>query len=169
MSLILRPFGLADEDAALAARAAFKDGEFDFLPFDFDARMPWSEWVALMESYRHGIDLPENRTRTAFLAADVDGQLVGRASIRFELNDFLAFRGGHIGYGVLPAFRRRGYATAILRTSIEIARNDGVGALLLTCDDDNVGSATTIERCGGILESTVTGHDGVAFRRYWIA
>jgi predicted acetyltransferase len=130
--------------------------------------MPWAEWTALMKRHRQGIDLPEYRVRGAFLAADVDGQLVGRASIRFELNDFLAARGGHIGYGVLPAFRQRGYATAILNQSIEIARNEGVGAILVTCDDSNVASAKVIERCGGVLENTTFDDDGVGFRRYWI-
>jgi predicted acetyltransferase len=130
--------------------------------------MTWAQWTTLMERHRQGIDLPENRVRGAFLAADVDGQLVGRASIRFELNDFLAARGGHIGYGVLPEFRQRGYATAILRESIVIARNEGVGAVLVTCDDSNVASVKVIERCGGVLEGIVFGDDGVVFRRYWI-
>ena len=168
MPLILRPFGPADEAPALAAATEFNGTGFDFLTVDFDPRMPWEQWTALMERYRRGIDLPEHRVRGAFLAADVDGQLVGRASIRFELNEFLATRGGHIGYGVIPAFRRRGYATAILNESIKIARSEGVGALLLTCDDDNVESASVIERCGGVLESITLADDGTAFRRYWI-
>jgi len=130
--------------------------------------MAWVEWIELMERYRRGVGVPANRVRAAFLAADVGGQLVGRASIRFELNDYSAFRGGHIGYHVISAFRRRGYATAILRESVQIARSEGVGAVLLTCDDDNVGSATVIERCGGVLESIALDDDGVNFRRYWI-
>lgn len=168
MSLILRPFVPADEATALAARAEFEDTEFEFLPFDYDERMTWSGWIALMERIRQGVDVPKGRVRAAFLAADVDGQLVGRTSIRFALNDFLAFRGGHIGYGVRPAFRRRGYATAILRASVAIARSEGVGDILVTCDDDNTGSAATIERCGGVLEATVIDDLGVGFRRYWI-
>ena len=130
--------------------------------------MDWADWIDLLERYRQGIDLPENRVRTAFLAADVDGQLVGRTSIRFELNDFLAERGGHVGYAVIPEFRRRGYATAILEESVVIARNEGVNSVLVTCDDTNTGSIKVIERCGGVLENTVVGDDGVAFRRYWI-
>lgn len=39
----------------------------------------------------------------------MDAQLIGRTSIRFEFNDFLAQRGGHIGYGVLaPSAQRAG-------------------------------------------------------------
>lgn len=93
---------------------------------------------------------------------------MGRVSIRFELNDFLSTRGGHVGYAVIPEYRRRGYATAILKGSIDIAREEGVTSVLVTCDDSNAGSVKVIERCGGVLEDIVLGDDGVAFRRYWI-
>ena len=102
------------------------------------------------------------------MAADVDGQLVGRASIRFELDAAHAVRGGHIGYGVISAFRRRGYATLILKEALAIARNEGVAPVLLTCMDDNVASATVIERCGGVLESIAPDEDGRGLRRHWI-
>ena len=100
--------------------------------------------------------------------ADVAGQIVGRTSIRFELNDVLLREGGHIGYGVLPQHRRRGYATEILRQSLVIVRAEGVDRVLVTCDEDNVGSRTVIESCGGKLESVVNAADGVPKRRYWI-
>jgi predicted acetyltransferase len=69
---------------------------------------------------------------------------------------------------VLPPFRRRGYASEILRQSLERARARGVDPVLVTCDDDNVGSATIIERAGGVLEDTVVDEAGGLTRRYWI-
>jgi hypothetical protein len=68
-------------------------------------------------------------------------------------------------------YRRQGYATAILRQSLLIARPKlGLERVLVTCGDDNVGSIKTIEKNGGVLESIVTGPDGdKPMRRYWIA
>jgi predicted acetyltransferase len=42
---------------------------------------------------------------------------------------------------VRPGFRRRGYATAILGQSLAVASSIGLERVLVTCDDDNVGSA----------------------------
>ncbi len=103
-----------------------------------------------------------------FLVADVGGQIVGRTSIRHELNEFLAREGGHIGYGVVAQHRRRGYATEILHHSLIVARAVGIDRVLVTCDEGNVGSATVIERCGGVFESLVETDGGPAKRRYWI-
>lgn len=113
--------------------------------------------------------LPEDRAPATFLVAEAEGQVVGRVSIRHELNAYLADVGGHIGYGVRPGFRRRGYATSILRQSLAVAASLGLARVLVTCDDDNVGSARVIESCGGVLENVVPGRDGsLPRRRYWV-
>jgi predicted acetyltransferase len=78
--------------------------------------------------------------------------------------------GGHIGYVVVPDFRRMGYATTILHLAGEIAREKfGIHRILVTCDDDNIGSIRTIEKNGGILYNIVSGPDlDKPKRRYWI-
>jgi len=41
--------------------------------------------------------------------------------------------------------------------------------VLVTCDDDNIGSIRTIENNGGVLEEVVSGPDlDRPTRRYWI-
>jgi predicted acetyltransferase len=131
--------------------------------------MSWAAFLRSNEEQRLGLDPSTYRVRGVQLGAFVDGVLVGRASLRFELNEFFAERGGHVGYGVAPTQRRKGYATEILRQALIVLRAEGVERVLVTCSDDNVASARTIERNGGVLESVVPLEDeDVALRRYWI-
>lgn len=167
MPLELRPFMLEDEGAALRAWRAFQGSRFVFLTSYYEGQ-PWSEYLELMANYRAGHDLPEGHVPGAMLAAVVDGSLVGRVSVRFQLNEYLATYGGHIGYAVIEEHRRKGYATEILRQALRLETTNGISPVLLTCDDDNVGSAAVIERCGGILERVGPDENGVLFRRYWV-
>jgi predicted acetyltransferase len=166
VALVLRPPELRDEAACLAAHGEFED--FPFLLF-WRPGLYWPDYVRLLDGLRNGSNVPEGFVRSTFLLAESDGQLVGRVSVRFELNEVLAVSGGHVGYGVRPAYRRRGFATEILHRAVAMLRAEGVGLLLVVCDNDNDASARVIERGGGVLESVVTPDDGSApFRRYRI-
>ena len=58
----------------------------------------------------------------------------------------------------------------MLRQALDIAREEiGLTRVLVTCDDDNVGSIRTIEKNGGVLESIVADPEMTTpKRRYWI-
>ena len=163
--LRLRPFRPEDEAAARAAHEAMKPDAFPFL-LDYYPNEPWSVFLQRREANARGELLPARNVPSTFLAATVEDELVGRISIRHELNNWLATYGGHIGYAVVPAMRRRGYATEILRQGLVIARSHGIEQVLVTCDVDNTASAGVIESCGGVFESIAAG-DGVPKRRYW--
>ena len=166
--LRLRPLRPDDESAFAAAHRVMAAEGFTF-GLGYKPDMPWSEYLSALAEQRAGVNLPTGSVPATFLVADVAGKIVGRASIRYALNDFLAREGGHIGYAVLPPHRRRGYATAILRQSLVIARANGVERVLVSCDDGNVGSAAVIEACGGRLDSVTRASSGTALiRRYWI-
>jgi predicted acetyltransferase len=168
VELRLRPLRAQDEQLARRAQVELAGAAFDFL-LDWSESLRWADYLARLSAQARGADLAPGRVPATFLVAVVDGTIVGRASIRHELNDFLLHFGGHIGYCVRPEFRRRGYATEILSQSLVVARSLGVEPVLVTCDEDNVASAAIIERAGGVLEDIrLDPSENVRRQRFWI-
>lgn len=165
MTVVLRPFNMGDEEVALNAWRAFAGTSFNFLTSYYTGQ-PWEEYIQVLVS--HGLNLPPGHVAGVVLGAEVNGVLVGRLSARFELNEFLATRGGHIGYGVIEEHRCKGYASEILRQALCLYEDIDVSRVLITCDDANVASARVIENNGGQLERIVLDKDGILFRRYWV-
>jgi len=107
---------------------------------------------------------------TFFVVRETDGRIIGMVDIRHRLNDFLAAYGGHIGYGVRPTERRKGYATAILQMALRYAKETlGLSRVMVACYQDNEPSRKTIQKCGGKLERTFVHTDGKMVEVYWIA
>jgi predicted acetyltransferase len=96
-------------------------------------------------------------------------EFIGRLSLRHELNQFLLKMGGHIGYEIRPSSRKQGYGTEILRLGLEKAKQLGLRRVLVTCDEDNIGSKKIIEHNGGKFENAIELEgDHVKKLRYWI-
>jgi len=103
-----------------------------------------------------------------FLMDEKEEKIYGAVNIRHSLNEDLLFRGGHIGYGIRPSERRKGYATKMLSLTLDKCREMGLEKVLVTCDKDNIGSAKTIINNGGILENEITEDNSNVVQRYWI-
>lgn len=170
-ALTLRPPQFGDEVDVRAGHEELGPASFPFL---FHPELSWGDQLDRIDREARGVGLAPGRVPSDYLVACVphpDGteRLVGRVSVRHTLTPVLREIGGHIGYGVRPAFRRRGYATAMLRLAVARMTDLGVDDVLVTCSDENIGSATVIERCGGVLENRLHIADGVPLeRRYWI-
>lgn len=98
MPLTLRPPRPEDENAVRELHTALQEDDFQFL----HAEGSWEEILSAIERDSRGVDLPPGRVHADFLLAEVNGQIIGRTSIRYELNDFLRKYAGHVGYGVAP-------------------------------------------------------------------
>lgn len=103
----------------------------------------------------------------------IDGdKFLGEIHIRISLTDKLLKYGGNIGYAINPKYWNMGYGTEILKLGLELSKKlIKEGKVLITCDDDNIGSFKIIEKNGGILENKVINTDcdeTFLTRRYWI-
>ena len=92
---------------------------------------------------------------------------VGAINIRHYLNENLLFSGGHIGDGIRPSERNNGLGTQMIALALQECQKLGIKKVLMCCDKENIASARTIIKNGGILENEVL-DNGVWIQRYWI-
>lgn len=171
--LNLRYLSLSDKKSFYKALNSAWEPNFPFLHYwQSLAKENFEDYVNLLPGFAQGISIPIEHVPASFLFAyNRNNEIIGRVSIRHRLNEHLLKEGGHIGYGVVPGYRRQGYATEILKESLDYIRNyiPEIGAkVLLTCDQTNLGSRKTIERNGGVLENIILSDKGVEKMRYWI-
>ena len=124
------------------------------------------------DNYLENLELKETRDGlvpdSTFFCLDLDRNIfVGAVNIRHYLNENLCKSGGHIGDGIRPSERRKGYATAMIGLALEECRKLGINKVLMTCDKTNIGSAKSIMNNGGVLESEFE-ENGEIEQRYWI-
>ena len=106
---------------------------------------------------------------SVFFLLDVERNIfLGAVNIRHYLNDYLLQYGGHIGDGIRPSERRKGYATEIIRLALMECKQLGIEKVLMVCDKTNIGSAKSIMKNGGILENEFIDQNGNIQQRYWI-
>ncbi len=132
---------------------------------EVDSPDGFATWVHRMRSQLHPATEPcPDRPHWAPRWIIEDGDILGAFALRHGYDAFL----GWIGYGVRPSARRRGVATWALGQVLAEARDTlGLDRVLITCAENNIASARTIERCGGVLEEVRATGFGPQ-RRYWI-
>lgn len=128
---------------------------------DFDSYL---ENLEVKEGNQDGL-VPD----TTLFCLDKDRNIfVGAVNIRHYLNEYLLQCGGHIGDGIRPSERRKGYATAMIGLALKECKKLGIDKVLMCCDKENIGSAKSIQKNGGVLENEIE-KDGTIEQRYWIS
>ena len=131
-------------------------------------RNDYHDFDYYLDNLAHKVETENRVPDTVYFALDLDRNIfVGSCNIRHYLNETLLKTGGHIGDGVRPSERRKGYATEIIRLALIKCKELGIDRVLITCNKDNIGSAKSIIRNGGVLENEVL-EDGEVVQRYWI-
>ena len=113
------------------------------------------KFIRMLDDCEHGIVDKRFSSTTSYFVVNNYGKLIGATSLRhyLTLEGFQTW--GHIGYGVRPSERSKGYATQMLKMTIDQAREKKIYKLLLSAYEQNIASCKIIEKCGGILENKV--------------
>ena len=108
---------------------------------------------------------------TYYVKDITNGKLLGAVNIRYYLTKSTFETWGHIGFGVRPSERKKGYATEMLNMALDECRQMKMEKVFIGCLEENIGSAKTIEKCGGVLRGTVEfnyNNENVRVRQYII-
>ncbi|WP_252504346.1 GNAT family N-acetyltransferase [Sporosarcina sp. Marseille-Q4943] len=110
----------------------------------------------------------ERVPNTNYFLVDDNERIIGMVNIRHYLNDYLRKVDGHIGASIRPSERRKGYATYLLSEALNITDQLGIRSVLVTCNEDNIGSAAVIVNNGGVEDESFVEPHGNVVRRFWI-
>ena len=102
----------------------------------------------------------------------VRGRLfIGAVGIIHKLNDYLREYGGHLGIGIRPSFRAKGFGTIAVRLVLARAFQLNINPVYAFCDSNNLAMARVFENCGGVLEAVSPNpyFEGTAVKRYKIS
>ena len=90
--------------------------------------------------------------------------ILGAISIRLRCAEV----DGHSGYGIRPSQRRKGYAAMMLSMALPVMKERGIDPVIITCAKDNIGSAKTILRNGGVYIKDAADGEGETVEIYHI-
>ena len=109
-----------------------------------------------IKNFKTGKNLPLNYVKATYLWLVEDDEFIGEVSIRHELIDSLLCFGGNIGYGIRYSKWNKGYGTIMLSLALKYAKEVvGLNKVLITCNDNNLGSARIIEKNFGLLQDKI--------------
>jgi predicted acetyltransferase len=150
-------------------RGVHQDGSGLHPEDDVETVAGFSAWVdRLIAEGNTSVPAAPGRVHSDYCWIVEDGVYLGAIALRHALTEFLLRVGGHVGYGIRPSARGNGLAGWALHSILPRARELGLDRLLITCADDNLASARTIEKSGGRLEDVRVTELGLT-RRYWLA
>lgn len=106
---------------------------------------------------------------TFFTIRESDNKIIGMVNLRHYLNEYLQNFGGHIGYGIRPTERKKGYAKIQLYLTLIEAKKLGIDNVMVDCINTNIGSEKTILALGGKFDREVyEKNKNKVLNNYWI-
>jgi|GEM_PF-565470 len=131
----------------------------------------FKKWLKEKEDESNGITSEGHVPQTIYWI-ERDGEIVGIGKMRHYLNDDLRNSGGgHIGIGgIAKENRGKGIGTEALGLLIRELQKLGEKEILLTINEENIGSRRIAEKNGGVLEKVIDDprYLGEQLAFYWV-
>lgn len=93
-------------------------------------------------------------SRTFLLIRKNDNKIIGTLNIRLSLNEKLLKFGGHIGYGIRPSERGKGYSKINLYLGLIKTKEFNLNKIMINTEVNNIQSNKTLVSLGGNLVRT---------------
>ena len=126
------------------------------LHLPFESEEDFAALIFRCEEVERGENIGDfSPSSTWWLYDEERDKLIGVTNLRHWLNQKDGQIWGHIGYGIRPSERRKGYAALALQAMLTEAKVLGVPAVLLAAYSSNIGSWKTMECCGARFLRTI--------------
>ena len=131
------------------------------------AEIDFEEFIEDQINDSKGINIPEGWVPcSSYWLVDDNEEVIGVIRIRHRVdNDFLQVI-GHIGYEIKSNCRRQGYGSKLLELGLVEAKKIGLQKVLITCEEDNIGSKRIIEKFNGMYKKKLVDDDGKNVLQY---
>ncbi len=127
----------------------------NFVPFV--TKENYKDFLKEVEEKKQGIN--NNGVKEIYYWMIEDDTIIGSGSIRInpEADEQTERYSGHIMYSIVPSKRKQGYGTLLCHMLLEKMNLIGLEEAIITCDNNNVESASIIQNNGGKLIDIIDG------------
>lgn len=140
------------------------------LHIEYSTKEQFYEMIKQLDDVENGINHGDYASSTTYWLYDRENnRIIGASNLRHYLDEMSKKYWGHIGYGIRPSERGKGYGTRILKLTLEEAKKINLSKVWLGAYESNVGSWKLMEKCGATFYKIVYEEDtNLPIKKYWI-
>lgn len=168
--LILRFPTLEDKDKFIEYYNEYLDDNLNSDPLNYSKYKDYEEFLIGIGKEECLIRATSKTIPTSSYLLVENDEIVGHIFIHHFIDlEVLRDYEGHIGYGIRPNKRNRGYGTKMLTLALEKCKDLSLNEIFISCEKENISSARVIEKNNGLLlEETYVVEENAIFKKYKI-